>query len=165
MFKANALRDLAPSTQIQQRMATGAVALAVYVRLAGHPLSLLRAYAWPLALLALINTAVPFFFIAWGQQYIDSGLAAIFNASAPLFTAVFALPIDRTQRVTGARLVFLVPNFKRSSATERRFQSSAGLSGRSDSAICTTSRTNASGFGPNANSIRRSVPKLFVTTG
>ena len=44
---------------------------------------------------------MPFFLIAWGQQYIDSGLAAIFNASAPLFTALFALPIDRTQRVTG----------------------------------------------------------------
>ena len=50
---------------------------------------------------ALINTAVPFFLIAWGQQYIDSGLAAIFNASAPLFTALFALSIDRSQRVTG----------------------------------------------------------------
>ena len=50
---------------------------------------------WPLALLGLVNTAVPFFLIAWGQQYIDSGLAAIFNASAPLFTALFALPLDR----------------------------------------------------------------------
>ena len=36
---------------------------------------------------ACVNTACPFFLIAWGQQYIDSGLAAILNASAPLFTA------------------------------------------------------------------------------
>ena len=43
---------------------------------------------------------MPFFLIAWGQQYIDLGLAAIFNASAPLFT-LFALADDRSQRVTG----------------------------------------------------------------
>lgn len=111
LFIVIALRDLAPSTLILLRMASGALALAVYVRLAGHRLSLLCPYAWPLALLAVINTAVPFFLIAWGQQYIDSGLAAIFNASAPLFTALFAIPIDRTQRVTGARLAGVVLAF------------------------------------------------------
>lgn len=111
LFIVIALRDLAPSTLILLRMASGALALAVYVRLAGHRLAQLRPYALPLALLALINTAVPFFLIAWGQQYIDSGLAAIFNASAPLFTALFALSIDRTQRVTGTRLAGVVLAF------------------------------------------------------
>ena len=111
MFITIALRDLAPSTLILFRMAFGALALAIYVRFAGHGFARLRPYARPLALLALINTAVPFFLIAWGQQYIDSGLAAIFNASAPLFTALFAIPIDRTQRVTGARLAGIVLAF------------------------------------------------------
>ena len=111
MFITIALRDLAPSTLILLRMVFGAVTLAIFVRLAGYRLSDLRPYARPLALLALINTAVPFFLIAWGQQYIDSGLAAIFNASAPLFTALFAIPIDRTQRVTGLRLAGVVLAF------------------------------------------------------
>ena len=43
MFITIALRDLAPSTLILLRMGSGALALAVYVRLAGHRLSLLRA--------------------------------------------------------------------------------------------------------------------------
>jgi drug/metabolite transporter (DMT)-like permease len=111
MFITIALRDLSPSTLILLRMGSGALALAVYVRLAGHRWSRLRPYALPLALLGLINTAVPFFLIAWGQQYIDSGLAAIFNASAPLFTALFAIPLDRTQRVTGSRLAGVVLGF------------------------------------------------------
>ena len=111
MFIAIALRDLAPSTLILLRMASGALALAVFVRLAGLRVALLRPYARPLALLALINTAVPFFLIAWGQQYIDSGLAAIFNAAAPLFTALFALGYDRSQRATGMRLVGIVIGF------------------------------------------------------
>jgi drug/metabolite transporter (DMT)-like permease len=111
MFIEIALRDLAPSTLILLRMGSGAVALAIYIRANGRSFRALRPYAWPLALLGLVNTAVPFFLIAWGQQYIDSGLAAIFNASAPLFTALFAIPIDRSQRVTGSRLAGVVLAF------------------------------------------------------
>ena len=111
MFIELALRDLAPATVILIRIASGALALAVYLRLAGHRLASLRPYAAPLALLGLVNTAAPFFLIAWGQQSIDSGLAAILNASAPLFTALFALPLDRSQRVTGLRFAGVLLGF------------------------------------------------------
>lgn len=111
MFIELALRDLAPSTLILLRMLSGAVTLAAYVVLAGHDLGSMRPYVWPLALLGAGNTAVPFFLIAWGQQYIDSGLASIFNASAPLFTALFALGYDRSQRSGGMRLVGIVVGF------------------------------------------------------
>jgi drug/metabolite transporter (DMT)-like permease len=111
MFIEIALRDLAPSTLILARMISGAVTLAVYVVLAGHDLGSMRPYVRPLALLGAINTAIPFFLIAWGQQYIDSGLASIFNASAPLFTALFALGYDRSQRVTGLRLAGILVGF------------------------------------------------------
>src|SRR5688572_30789583 len=89
LFIEIALRDLAPSTLILLRMASGALTLAAYIVLTGRSFRPLLGYIRPLALLGLVNTAVPFFLIAWGQQYIDSGLASIFNASAPLFTALF----------------------------------------------------------------------------
>jgi drug/metabolite transporter (DMT)-like permease len=111
MFIEIALRDLAPSTLILLRMGSGAVTLAAYVALTGRRVAALRPYVWPLALLGLGNTAVPFFLIAWGQQYIDSGLASIFNASAPLFTALFALGYDRSQRSSGMRLVGILVGF------------------------------------------------------
>ena len=111
MFIELALRDLAPSTLILLRMLSGAVTLAVYVVLARLDLGAMRPYVWQLALLGAGNTAIPFFLIAWGQQYIDSGLASIFNASAPLFTALFALGYDRSQRATGLRLVGIVLGF------------------------------------------------------
>ena len=111
MFIEIALRDLAPSTLILLRMLSGAVTLAAYVLLAGHDLSAMRRFVWPLALLGAGNTALPFFLIAWGQQYIDSGLASIFNASAPLFTALFALGYDRSQRSGGMRLVGILVGF------------------------------------------------------
>ena len=111
MFIEIALRDLAPSTLILFRMGSGAIALAVYIKATGRSFTALLPYARPLALLGLVNTAVPFFLIAWGQQYIDSGLAAIFNASAPLFTALFAIAYDQSQRVTGLRLAGVVLGF------------------------------------------------------
>ena len=111
LFIEIALRDLAPSTLILLRMASGAVTLAAYIALSGRRFRPLAAYVWPLALLGLVNTAVPFFLIAWGQQYIDSGLASVFNASAPLFTALFALGYDRSQRATGMRLAGIVLGF------------------------------------------------------
>lgn len=111
LFIEIALRDLAPSTLILLRMAFGALALAVYVRLARHRLSVLRPYVRRLALLGVLNTALPFFLITWGQQYIDSGLASIFNASAPLLTAVFAFGYDRSQRSTGIRLAGILLGF------------------------------------------------------
>lgn len=111
MFTRIALRDFAPSTLILIRIGSGALALGLYVRLSGRRFASLRPFVWPLALLGLVNTAVPFFLIAWGQQHIDSSLAAILNGSAPLFTALFALSVDHTQRVTGLRLVGVVLGF------------------------------------------------------
>jgi len=111
MFTTIALRDLDPATLILLRMGSGALALAVYIRATGQSFRALRPYAVPLALLGLVNTAVPFYFIAWGQQYIDSGLASIFNASAPLFTALFAIAYDQSQRVSGLRLAGIVVGF------------------------------------------------------
>src|SRR5512144_1940317 len=45
---------------------------------------------FPLLLLGIINVAIPFFLISWGEQVIDSGVAAILDATVPLFTIVIA---------------------------------------------------------------------------
>lgn len=106
-----ALRDLDPATLILFRLGSAALALVVYVPLAGLSVRPLRPLVWPLALMGLLNTALPFYLITWGQQYIDSGLAAILNASAPLFTALLAVGVDRAQRVTGLRLAGVILGF------------------------------------------------------
>jgi drug/metabolite transporter (DMT)-like permease len=46
--------------------------------------------------------------IAWGEEHIDSGVAAIANATVPLFVALLAVWLVRTERATGARLVGIV---------------------------------------------------------
>jgi drug/metabolite transporter (DMT)-like permease len=108
------LRDLEPATLMLGRVAVAAVALGIYLPFALPALPALRelrARAGTLFVLGLLNSAVPFFLIAWGQQYVDSGLAAILNSSAPLFTALLAWAFVRSERVAGLRLAGLLVGF------------------------------------------------------
>ena len=71
---------------------------------AGGLLAPLRGrWGW-LALFAVIEIVIPFPLIAAGEQHVDSSLAAIIVAAAPLFVALLALRFDDDERVSGARL-------------------------------------------------------------
>jgi len=71
----------------------------------------LRGAAWPLVVTGLLNSAIPIFAITWAETRLDSGLTAIIQASAPLFTALLALRFSHDQRVRGSRLAGLVVGF------------------------------------------------------
>src|SRR5262249_3014002 len=68
----------------------------------------LRTAAVPLIVVGLVNSAIPIVLIAWAETRIDSGLAAVIQASAPLFTALLALGFVRSERVSGLQLGGLV---------------------------------------------------------
>ncbi|HEX3254556.1 MAG TPA: DMT family transporter [Gaiellaceae bacterium] len=55
-------------------------------------------------LLGLINMAIPFTLIAWGEKHIDSGVAAIANSTVPIFVALLAIRFRPSERVTGMRM-------------------------------------------------------------
>ncbi len=54
-----------------------------------------------------VNLALPFWLLSFAETRIDSGLSAVIQAASPIFLAVLAVRIDRSQRVRGARLVGL----------------------------------------------------------
>ncbi|HEY7002747.1 MAG TPA: DMT family transporter [Gaiellaceae bacterium] len=60
------------------------------------------------SLLGLINMALPFTLIAWGEKHIDSGVAAIANSTVPIFVALLALRFRPSERVTGMRMFGVV---------------------------------------------------------
>jgi drug/metabolite transporter (DMT)-like permease len=64
-----------------------------------------------LAAFAVAEMVVPFPLIAWGEQHVDSSLAAILIATAPLFVAFLALRFDATERAGGRRLAGLAVGF------------------------------------------------------
>jgi drug/metabolite transporter (DMT)-like permease len=57
--------------------------------------------------LGVLNAALPFWLIAWGEQYIDSGLAAVVQASVPIFNALLVLRFLPHERLTRIRAVGL----------------------------------------------------------
>ena len=53
--------------------------------------------------LGLFNSAIPFTLIAWGERHIDSGLAAVANASVPIFAGLLAIRWRPSERPRGIR--------------------------------------------------------------
>lgn len=68
--------------------------------------------AWtPILILGLTNVAIPFFLISWGEQYIDSAVASILDATVPLFTIVFANIFLKDDKMTLPKVAGLVFGF------------------------------------------------------
>jgi drug/metabolite transporter (DMT)-like permease len=114
LFNEIALRELEPAAVIEGRFVFALAALAPVILLSpqrASTVAAIRRSVVPLAGVAVLNAAAPFFLIAWGQQFIDSGLTGILVASSPLFTAVAAVAYDRSERVSGMRLVGVVAGF------------------------------------------------------
>jgi drug/metabolite transporter (DMT)-like permease len=60
--------------------------------------------------LAITYNAVPFTLLAWGEQHISSALAAVLNASTPLFAAVFTAVL-LGERLSRAQIAGLLLGF------------------------------------------------------
>ena len=56
----------------------------------------------------LINGVIPFTLISWGEKHIDSGIAAIANASVPIFVTLLAIRFRPSERARGLKLVGIV---------------------------------------------------------
>lgn len=103
-------RELAPATLILGRLGSATVLLAAVVPLrlgVGRALAEIRAAWLWLVVVALVNTAVPFWLLSWSETRIDSGLASILQAAVPMFSALLAFGFFREVRVVGVRLAGL----------------------------------------------------------
>jgi drug/metabolite transporter (DMT)-like permease len=105
------VQELDPATLVAYRISLGALAMLLYVRFTGEKIPRTRRELAPLAALGLIATALPFFLITWGEQYIDSGTAAVLNSLTPIFSLILAGTILRTESVTLVRVLGLVTGF------------------------------------------------------
>jgi drug/metabolite transporter (DMT)-like permease len=114
MFIKIGVRELHPTVLVCLRLGIGALTLApllvarVGVRESARQM---RRWLWPLVFTGLVNSAIPIVSISWAEKRIDSGLTAVIQAAAPLFTALLALFFVRSERVGGLRLVGLVVGF------------------------------------------------------
>lgn len=111
LFIRLGLDGFAPPQVVLGRLTVGALVLSAIVWAAGA--------RWPrdprvwghLALMGLVANVTPWLLLAWGQQFIASGLAAVLTATAPLFTALFAAAVLADERLSWRRVLGIVVGF------------------------------------------------------
>lgn len=91
MVVAIALEGYGPLTVACARTTLGAAALLILMRLLKRPLpEFTPTMCGYLVAIGLLNTAVPFALLSWGQQYVPSAFAGISMAVLPLFVLPLA---------------------------------------------------------------------------
>jgi drug/metabolite transporter (DMT)-like permease len=114
LFIKIAVDEIEPAAMMELRLILAALVLVPFVVLrlgrerAVAEMRATGAGAW---ILGAVNMAIPFTLIAWGEKYIDSGVAAIANASVPIFVAVLAIRYRPSERARGVRLVGVLIGF------------------------------------------------------
>jgi drug/metabolite transporter (DMT)-like permease len=84
------------------RCALGASLLWTVLLIGGYSLPPRRLAPW-LLIVATLNNAVPFTFFAWGERTVPSNMAAVLNATVPIWILLFSMLIYR--RRTGPRMI------------------------------------------------------------
>jgi drug/metabolite transporter (DMT)-like permease len=111
LFIKIGVETLSPFTLIAGRLFFGALVLGAALILTRTPLPRDRVTYAKLVFMAVCNIVIPFSLITWGEQYIDSSLAAILQATTPLFTIVIASLSLSEEAITVNRLVGLIIGF------------------------------------------------------
>jgi len=104
-FQKKVLLELRPFTLVFGRLALAAAALNIIVLAGGFRFAVLRGHWRGMLLMGAMNNAIPFCLFAWSQTRITTGLAAIFNATAPLFTVVAAHFLTKDERLTPPKII------------------------------------------------------------
>ena len=85
-----AVDELEPLPLVSIRIGLAAMLMGAYLWWSGRKLPRTRREMLALLYVGVMNTAVPFTLITWGEQDIDSWLATVLNSTVPHFTLVFA---------------------------------------------------------------------------
>lgn len=110
-FNGVALRELPVLAVVAARVGLAALILLALSRLGGQRMPR-QATIWRAFLvMGMLNNAIPFTLIVAGQREIASGLAAILNASTPLFTVILAHLATADERMTPMKLAGVLVGF------------------------------------------------------
>jgi drug/metabolite transporter (DMT)-like permease len=108
MFIKVAGAEMQPFFLVEVRLGLAALAMILLSASQRGTFSGIRANWLPILVMGIINCAIPYTLITWGEVYINSGLAAIYNACAPLWAAALGLVWIWAERPSVGRLLGLL---------------------------------------------------------
>jgi len=110
-FSEIALREVSPLVTVWARVGLACGLLWLILWLRGIAMSYDTKLWLAFGVMGLLNNAIPFSLIVWGQQNITASLASIFNASTPLFTAVLAHFLTQDEKIGRRKIAGLAIGF------------------------------------------------------
>ena len=110
-FTGIAVTELPTFTIVVLRVGLGAAALWAVVLASSASVPKTPSFWCAIALMAVINSVVPFLLIVWGQSHVPSSLASIFIATTPLFGVVLAHVMTADERMSMPRVAGVVCGF------------------------------------------------------
>lgn len=111
LFIKLAVDTIPPATIAAGRIALAACILYLAARMAGQRLPAFGRIWIFIAGIAVFGNAVPFTLIGWGEEKIDSGLAAILMATVPLCTMVLAHFFTDDEHLSIRKILGLIVGF------------------------------------------------------
>lgn len=108
---AVALREVGVLTIVLHRVGWAALCLWLVVVLTRRPLPADPSFWLAGLVMGILNNAIPFLLIAWAQTNIESGLAAILNASTALFAVPLAAVAFRDERLSAKKVIGVLLGF------------------------------------------------------
>jgi len=101
-----AIPTIPPFTMVAARVTIAAVLLVLIARAQGHALPGQGSVWAAFSVQGLLQSALPFTLISWGEAHITSGLAGVLNATPPMFVLVMALMTGRgRQTISGRKII------------------------------------------------------------
>ena len=110
-FIGVAVKELPTFTIVVARVALAAAILLIVMRVMGKKMPTDRRIWTAFFAMAMLNNVIPFSMIVWGQEQVASGVAAILNASTPLFGVVVAHSLTTDEKMTPARVLGVIIGF------------------------------------------------------
>lgn len=103
--------EVPPMTLVAGRLGLAALSMWALLRARGVPFPRQRRLWQTYAVVGLLNGALPFTLISWGEQYISSGLAALLQSTTPIFTIIFAHFLTDDDRFTAKKIAGILLGF------------------------------------------------------
>jgi drug/metabolite transporter (DMT)-like permease len=107
LFVRIAVVEVPPLTLVLARVAIGSAVLLLLLKALGQALPDARRWRDHLGM-GLLNNVLPFSLIFFGQTQITAGLAAILNATTPIWTVILLHVATRDERATPAKVAGVV---------------------------------------------------------
>ncbi len=111
LFVGMAVKALPPFTIVAIRVTLAALVLNLVLKVLGQKLPLSRPAVIAFGAMGLLNNAIPFSLIAWGQTHIAGGVASILNATTPLFTVLVMHVYSHDEKLTTGKIAGVALGF------------------------------------------------------